>query len=65
MEEVTITFDDKNNPVISVKGVKGKGCKDLTKALEQKLGKVTKDVETREYRENEVSRANSRVHNRR
>lgn len=54
-EEITLTFDNDDNPVIDVKGVKGKSCTQLTEALEKKLGTVTKDVKTREFNEQEVS----------
>jgi len=36
---------------ISVKGVKGKVCSDLTADVEKALGKVTETKKTREYRE--------------
>lgn len=64
MIEVLLDFDDQDEPVISVKGVKGKACKDLTRELEFKLGKVTKEEKTGEYREEEVKHGN-RVSNRR
>lgn len=64
MEVVYMDFDDEDNPVITVKGMAGKGCKDLTAGLENKLGKVTKDEKTDEYFE--VNRgSDARVHNRR
>lgn len=34
---------------ISVNGVKGKSCKEITKRLEAALGKVVKVEETKEY----------------
>lgn len=58
MEEVFMDFDDDDNPVISVKGVKGRGCKDLTADLERKLGTVVKETKTKEY--NEVQRGDNR-----
>lgn len=42
---------DGGSPVISVKGVKGTGCKDLTKSLEKALGETISDTPTREMRE--------------
>lgn len=63
-EEVRMTFDEKGMPTLSVKGVKGKSCKDLTRNLEQLLGgNVTKDTETREYHERETVNVRRTVHN--
>ena len=62
-EEITLTFDDADQPVIKVTGVKGPGCSSLTEALEKKLGTVTKDEKTSEYNEGEIN-GTSRVHNR-
>jgi deoxyadenosine/deoxycytidine kinase len=50
-------FDEDDNPVITVKGVKGSGCTSLTADLERKLGAVTKDEKTREFREVDTSNA--------
>ena len=60
-EEIVLRFDDDNNLVAEVKGVKGPGCKEITKAIE-KLGTVLKDEKTSEY--NERSNTNARVRNR-
>lgn len=57
MIEVIMEFDENDNPVVSVKGVKGAGCKTLTSDLTAKLGMVTDEVETPEYREMEVPNA--------
>lgn len=62
-EEITLTFDDTDSPVISVKGVAGPSCKSLTEALEKKLGTVTKDEKTSEYNEREATNV-SRIRNR-
>lgn len=62
-EEITLTFDDADNPVIKVTGVKGKSCTSLTEALEKKLGIVTKDEKTSEYNEREATNV-SRIRNR-
>ena len=35
-------------PVITVSGIKGASCKQLTKELEEALGKKTKDAPTKE-----------------
>lgn len=50
-EEITITIDAQGNVEVSVKGVKGQGCKALTREIEKALGKVTADKKTREYHE--------------
>lgn len=55
MEEVILEFDDQDNPIISVKGVKGNVCQTWTADLEKKLGKVTSKEKTREYYEQEES----------
>lgn len=63
-EEINLTFDAEDNPVIEVKGVAGPSCKSLTEALEKKLGTVVKDEKTREFNEREVSNAGTKVRNR-
>jgi hypothetical protein len=40
--------------VLTVNGVKGKACKDITSKLEAALGTVTKDTETSEMKEKPV-----------
>lgn len=50
--EITISiFDDDTPTKIEVKGVKGEGCKALTKPLEQAFGTVTRDSPTDEMYE--------------
>lgn len=39
---------------ISVSGVKGKACTDITKAVEEALGKVEKREYTTDYKEKEL-----------
>lgn len=63
--EVFMDFDKDDNPVISVKGLKGRSCKDLTKALEQKLGTVVDSQTTPEYNEREVAKTNARLFDKR
>jgi hypothetical protein len=48
MHEVIIEISQAK-PVITVKGFKGKGCKDVTKELERSLGKKTRETLTHEY----------------
>lgn len=49
--EIIIEVPLGGNPTISVNGVKGKSCKDLTKDFERELGGVVNDKETSEYHE--------------
>lgn len=57
LQEIFLDFDSEDNPVISVKGVKGKACKALTADLERKLGSVTDVKETAEMKQTEVKHA--------
>lgn len=59
LQEVFMDFDDDWNAVISVKGVAGKACKDLTKSLEDKLGDTIAETKTAEYNKTEAKRGNS------
>lgn len=47
--QVIIDIDAEGNTTVSVKGVKGKSCTDLTKYIEAALGKVTRDDKTPEF----------------
>jgi len=47
-QEITIDIPLHGEISVSVAGVKGKSCKDVTKALEAALGTTTKDELTRE-----------------
>lgn len=49
--EITIDVPLKGPVSISVNGVKGKSCKDLTRDFEKELGSATKDTLTKEYHE--------------
>jgi len=50
MQQVTITIEA-GTPTVSVKGVKGKSCKDITKALEAALGETKESKPTGEFYE--------------
>ena len=53
MQTIEMEFDDDGSPTITVKGVKGKGCKALTEALENDFGTEKTSTPTREYNEAE------------
>lgn len=48
-ETVTVEIDRNGNPKISVDGVVGKSCTDLTSGLEKALGAKTSDTKTADY----------------
>lgn len=56
-KEIILTFDDNDNVVIEVNGVKGKACRDITRDIEAALGTVIETKETAEYRETESKHA--------
>jgi len=58
-EKVTITISPDGTPTIHVEGHAGPGCKDLTKALEKALGKVTSDKATADFAAAEVKHVNA------
>lgn len=64
-QEVFLDFTDEGNPVISVKGIKGKSCKALTADLEAKLGETISTEATSEYNAREVNHATERASNKR
>jgi len=53
MEQIIVTISPSGEVQVSVNGVKGKRCKDLTKNLESALGNVKETHTTREYNEHE------------
>ena len=53
-EEITITITPEGETEVSVAGVKGKGCQQLTDALEKALGVVISDTPTPEMNQREV-----------
>jgi len=58
MQKITIQIPlDDEAVTISVNGVKGKGCKDLTKNIEKALGKVTSQKDTSEMYEKAVDQS--------
>jgi hypothetical protein len=52
--EIHLTFDANDEPVIEVKGAKGKTCKALTAELERALGSVKETSLKPEYRQVET-----------
>jgi hypothetical protein len=53
-EIVRIRVSPEGNATISVKGVKGRSCKELTKTFEEGLGKVVSSENTSEMYEKET-----------
>lgn len=53
-ETIEVTFDGKGGSTVAVTGVKGAGCQELTKSLEEALGSVVSDEATPEMEEREV-----------
>ena len=62
--EIEITIDNEGNVSYQVKGLKGKGCTEATKFLDDALGQVTKREYTREYYEQQT-RTKTRITTRR
>jgi len=54
MEELEITIDPEGNVTLHVKGVKGPGCMDLTRYLEEAIGEVEERTRTNEYFQDET-----------
>lgn len=52
--EIEIDIDDAGNVSFQVKGVKGKKCLEITKALEEALGIVVKQEKTAEFYQTET-----------
>jgi hypothetical protein len=61
MEEIMVKITPQGDVKVSVKGVKGKSCKDMTKALEAAFGDVQSSATTSEYLEAPVA-AKVKVH---
>ena len=50
-EEITVTITPDGNVKVSVKGIKGKSCKALTKGLEAAFGDAEHTAQTGEFYE--------------
>jgi hypothetical protein len=50
-EEIIVEATPEGQVSITVQGVKGSSCKEMTKDLEKALGTVREDRETKEYHE--------------
>lgn len=53
MQKIQIKIDTDGEMTISVNGVKGRSCKDMTREIE-KLGQLVISKETREFHERET-----------
>lgn len=58
-EKMIIEIDETGTTQVTVKGVKGKACKNVSKQIIEALGKVTKDTPTGEMKELTVKGTNS------
>lgn len=47
--KIEVTVSPKGEVTVKVNGVQGKSCQDLTRPLEQALGKTTGDSKTPEF----------------
>ena len=54
IQEVFLDFNEEDEAIISVKGVAGKSCKDITRELEIALGSVNDEKLTEEYHKTSV-----------
>ena len=59
MQKINIKIKKDATLEYEVKGVKGKGCTDVTKFID-KLGKVTEQKKTAEYHQVDTERARNR-----
>jgi hypothetical protein len=50
-EKMIIEIDETGTVQLTVKGVKGKACKNVSKQIEEALGRTTKSVPTNEMKE--------------
>ena len=53
MQEIIVTIEPNGSTKLEVKGIKGQGCKALTKEFEEQLGRKVSDVPTTELYEHE------------
>ena len=59
MQQLKIKINADGSIEYSVKGVKGKSCKDVTKFIDSMSKKVLEDKNTPEYFENESNKVNN------
>lgn len=53
MKEIIVEASPEGEVTVTVRGVKGKSCKDVTASFEKALGKTTSSVPTKEMYEKE------------
>jgi acylphosphatase len=56
-EQIIVEVSPSGEVKVSVKGVKGKACKDLTKKIEEALGEASNVKETEEYYQEATQRS--------
>ena len=64
MPDIIIDHDEEYNAIVSVEGVIGPSCKDLTREIEKKLGRVSSFEMTPEAQQDERVRAYGHVDSR-
>lgn len=63
MEKVIVEIDPRAKVKVSVEGVAGPGCHDVSRAIEAALGRTTDDVQTPEfYQEAQADARNAHHH---
>lgn len=58
---VNVEIDKEGNAIVSVNGVQGKACQDLTRPLETLLGVKVSDVPTKEMNTRNANTQDNRI----
>lgn len=62
MDKVIVEIDPQAKVTVSVEGVAGPGCHDVSRAIEAAMGRTTEDVQTSEFYQEEGARARNARH---